>query len=83
MAAGKPIIGMIDGSAREVIEGSCCGLCVGSGDVKGLAAAMRSFVEQPARYQDCGQRGRDFFRENFSFQIFMEKLEQELMDTVR
>ena len=77
MAAGKPIIGMIDGSAKEVIEASGCGLCVPAGDVDGLASAMRDFIENPKKYNDCGQKGRDWFCKQFRKQIFMERLERE------
>lgn len=79
MAAGKPIIGMIDGSARTVIEESGCGICVGADDVNGLAAAMRDFVENPRAYAECGQRGRAYYQSNFSKATFIERLEQELM----
>lgn len=78
MAAGKAVIGMIDGSAKEVIEASGCGLCVRAGDTEGLAAAIRSFVEEPERYRDCGENARRYFREHFSKRNFMARLENEL-----
>lgn len=77
MAAGKPIIGMIDGSAKDVIEDSCCGLCVAAGDVEGLALALKRFILERDRFRDCGERGRKYFVENFSKQKFMKKLEEE------
>lgn len=78
MAAGKPIIGMIDGSAKDVIEESGCGLCVAAGDVNGLADAMRQFIEQPDKFRDCGQNGREYFVRNFRKEIFMQTLEHEI-----
>lgn len=78
MAAGKPIIGMIDGSAQEVIDESRCGVCVPSGDIEGLATAMKSFIQQPEKYKDCGENGREYFKKNFAKAIFMERLEAEL-----
>lgn len=81
MAAGKPIIGMIDGAAKAVIDESRCGICVPSDDVEGLANAMRSFVETPDRYSHCGESGRLFFKQNFRKAIFMEKLEN-LIDEI-
>lgn len=78
MAAGKAVIGMIDGSAKEVIEESGCGLCVRAGDTAGLAAAIRSFVEEPERYRDCGENARRYFRQHFTKRNFMMRLENEL-----
>ena len=78
MAAGKPIIGMIDGSARDVIDESKCGICVSAGDVSGLADAMKSFITEKDRYSDCGQNGRRYFIENFRKMSFMEKFEKEI-----
>lgn len=78
MAAAKPIIGMIDGSASQVIKESGCGICVPAGDIAGLAAAMRSFVLNRERYADCGQNGRDYFIRHFRKKVFMEKLYEEI-----
>lgn len=78
MAAGKPIIGMIDGSARRVIEESDCGICVRAGDANGLADVMLDFILYPEKYRDCGENGRRYFMENFRKAIFMSRLEDEL-----
>ena len=78
MAAGKPIIGMIDGSARQVIEESGCGVCARAGDANGLADAMLDFIMYPEKYKDCGENGRRYFRENFRMSTFMDRLEKEL-----
>lgn len=75
MAAGKPIIGMIDGSAKDVIEDSNCGICVAAGDIKGLADAMKSFILEKQKYECCGENGREYFKENFSKAILMKKIE--------
>lgn len=83
MAAGKPIIGMIDGSAKDVIEESKCGICVSAGDVSGLANAMKSFITEKEKYSSCGQNGRQYFIDNFSKKKFMEKLEKEFERLVK
>ncbi len=77
MAAGKPIIGMIDGSAKDVIEESGCGLCVKAGDVEGFANAMKRFITAREDFRECGQKARLYFTENFSKEKFMKKLEEE------
>jgi glycosyltransferase involved in cell wall biosynthesis len=78
MAAGKPIIGMIDGSAKDVIDESECGICVKAGDVDALAEAMKDFIENRDKYKGCGEKARDYFKSNFRKSIFMGKLESEL-----
>ena len=78
MAAGKPIIGMIDGSTKDVIDESGCGICVKAGDVDALANAMKEFIENRDKYKDCGERARDYFKSNFRKKAFMNKLESEL-----
>ena len=83
MAAGKPIIGMIDGSAKDVIEESQCGFCVPANDIEGLAECMRKFAENREKYKSCGERGREYFKDHFRKAIFMEKLENILEDVGR
>lgn len=78
MAAGKPVLGMIDGSAREVIEKSGCGMCVSADDVAGFADVMRTFILNPEKFQACGEKGRQYFRENFGKAVCMRKLEEEI-----
>ncbi len=78
MAAGKPIIGMIDGSAKDVIDESGCGICVHADDIDGLADGMKSFIEDKGKYKDCGKKGRQYFIDNFSKEKFMQNLEREI-----
>ncbi len=78
MAAGKPVIGMINGSARKVIEESGCGACVAAGDAEGLAALMFDFICSPEKYAGCGAAGRKYFREHFRKETFMRGLENEI-----
>lgn len=78
MAAGKPIIGMIDGTAKDVIEESGCGICVHAGDVNGLAEIMKDFVINNWNYRDCGNNAREYFKCNFRRDIVLNKLETEI-----
>ncbi len=73
MAAGKPIIGAIEGAAKKIINESGCGVCVGAGDSEGLSQAMKHFIEFPNMYNKCGGNGRDYFRRYFTKETFMEK----------
>lgn len=83
MAAGKPIIGMISGSAQEVISESKCGLCVESGDIKGFANIMRDFIVNHKQYESCGENGRTYFVKNFKKDIFMNRLESKFREMDR
>lgn len=74
MAAGRPVIGAINGSAQEVIRDSKCGICVNASDSKELAKAMGDFIENQYKYINCGDNGRKYFMENFTKKIYMEKL---------
>ena len=76
MAAGKPVLAAIDGGARMVIEGSCCGKAVPAGDAEGLAALMVEFCENPAAFEECGECGREFFRRNFTRERYVGAIEQ-------
>jgi len=75
MAAGRPVIGAINGAAQEVIRESECGSCVNAGDSKALAEVMKDFIENPEKYQNYGENGRKYFVDNFTKKIYMEKLE--------
>lgn len=78
MTTGKPVLGAINGAAREVIEESGCGRCVPAGDASGLANLMKDFMEHQERYALGGEKGRDFFKRNFTLDIFIDNLEKEL-----
>jgi glycosyltransferase involved in cell wall biosynthesis len=75
MAAGKPVVGAINGAAQEVIRESKCGICVNASDSKALANAMRDFIENPIEYKDCGQNASHYFKQNFTKEIFTKELE--------
>ena len=83
MSAGKPIIGMIDGSAKDVIEESGCGICVPADDIEGFAEALKCFVIDNDKFKECGKKGRTYFKNNFSKARFMKKLEFELERLVK
>lgn len=75
MAAGKPVLAAIDGSAAEVIAESGCGASVSGADSAGLAALMADFIDDRKKYEECGERGRAYFRENFTRSRFIDELE--------
>lgn len=82
MAAGKPVIAAIDGSAAEVISESGCGASVPATDGEGLARLMADFIDNRGRYAGCGERGRAYFRENFMRGRYMDEIEALLAETL-
>lgn len=79
MAAGKPILAAISGSAAEVIHESGCGKAVPAGDSPGLAALMNDFIDNRATYAGCGEAGRAYFRNNFTKDRYMDEIESLLV----
>lgn len=74
MTTGKPIFGAMDGSGAEIIKESECGDCTPAEDSAGLARIMQSYIENPPKYAHCGEKAKDFFRENFTKDKYMESL---------
>ena len=81
MAAGKPILAAISGSAAEVIRESGCGKAVSAGDSAGLAALMGDFIDNRVAYAGCGEAGRAYFRANFTKNRYMDEIESLLVAT--
>lgn len=82
MTTGKPILGAINGAANEVIKEAECGTCVCAGDYKGLADLMKSYIESPEKYKDCGFNARRYFEKHFTFEHYMIGLEKELQTLI-
>ena len=78
MAAGKPILGMIDGDTAKIVTEAECGKCVPAGDIDGFSALLEDFVAHPVQYRRCGENGRNYFKQHFRQSVFMERLEDEL-----
>lgn len=79
MAAGKPVLAAIDGGARTVIVESGCGKAVSAKDAKGLAALMGEFCRDHGAFEACGERGREYFRRNFTRKQHVNAIENLLV----
>ena len=78
MAAGKPIIGAINGEAQRVIEESMCGMCANAEDFEGLADCARKYFE--AHDINMSENSRGYCSKYFSKELFVRKLEEILTD---
>lgn len=62
MASGKPVLAMIDGDARQLIEDSGCGLACNAGDAEAFALSVMKMKEMPEdELRAYGKRGRSYF----------------------
>ncbi len=78
MAAGKPIIGAINGETQRVISESKCGLCCSAEDAQGLADCVREYVETENMYTSINSY--QYCLQHFSKQLFIKRLEEALAD---
>ena len=77
MAAGKPILGAIDGEASSVIRDAECGFCCGAEDAEGLAECVREFVRHN-NIAEFSKNAITYYAQHFSKEIFIDHLEQAL-----
>lgn len=73
MAAGKPIIGAIDGEASIVITDAACGVCGPTEDAEKMAENVRAFMKMDREL--LGRNAREYYDEHFKKQMFINKLE--------
>jgi glycosyltransferase involved in cell wall biosynthesis len=79
MAAGKPVIGAINGETKCVIEKSGCGLCCAAEDYIGMANLILQFCNSDEKEQMASNAKKLYF-ENYSKEGFMTELENELIN---
>lgn len=77
MAAGKPIIGAIDGEASLIINDAKCGFCGRAGDAELLAENIKKFISCGEKEQ-MGINARKYYEKHFTQTMFLKKLEKEL-----
>lgn len=79
MAAGKPILLVIDGVIREVVEEARAGIFVTPGDPYALAEAIQGLEHDPQECRAMGIRGRSYVESNFN----REDLAMQLLELCR
>lgn len=79
MAAGKTIIGAINGETQKIVGEAKCGFIVGAEDVNGLEEVVREFAVMKDR-DELGSNGRKYYEENFSRDRFIDELEKSLRE---
>lgn len=80
LAAGKPILAMLDGEGAYLVESSGAGIACGSGDSAGLASATLALSElSNSEREKMGQRGLLVSTRDFNRNKLVEILEEHLM----
>lgn len=75
LAAGRPIVGMLDGEGARVLQDSGGGLRCPAGDSEGLASIVRRmYAMQPAERASMGAAGRAYALSNFDKDALIDQL---------
>ena len=80
MAAGKPVIAAASGETKRVIEAADCGVCCGIEDAEGLAHICAQFTDQATASHQMGAAARDYYREHFTKERFLDDVERLLKE---
>ena len=78
MTTGKPIFGAINGAANQIIKEVGCGGVVNAEDYQGLSKLMLDYIKNPRKYDTCGIKSKDYFRNNFTLKKHVDTLEARL-----
>jgi glycosyltransferase involved in cell wall biosynthesis len=81
LAAGKPVLGSLDGEGARVIEQSGAGWASGAGDAAGLARNIRRMRSLSAgELGALGERGREYYLRHFDRETCLNGLERILVE---
>ena len=81
LAAGRPVIGAIDGETARVIEDAGCGFCGPAEDAAALAENIHRFLSLRSP-QELGRRAAVYYASHFSKAGFFEGLDAALKEFV-
>lgn len=80
MAAGKPIVAMMNGEGPRIIRSASCGLSVPAGDYDSLAVALSEMSNMSAdKLAEMGNNAKDYCQSHFSYDSCMNKLINEIL----
>ena len=78
MAAGKPIIGAINGETRDVIKAAACGYCCEAENARALADLIVQFCRNSEK-QQLATNSYDYYCKHYSKERFLAVLEEALI----
>lgn len=80
LAAGIPVIAMLDGEGAELLTEAGAGLACAAGDHAGLARAVLNLATMDAGARDAmGRRGRALYARDFERQVLLNRAEAWLL----
>jgi colanic acid biosynthesis glycosyl transferase WcaI len=83
MAAGVPIIAMLDGEGSSLIQRAHCGLCCPAGASESLADRLLEFSKLSGEVRhEMGLNGRRVYHAEFDRAMLINKLEARLLELV-
>ena len=80
LAAGKPVVGPINGETPRIIAEAYCGMCSPAEDPEALAQVMRQIAADPERLKIYGENARQYYQNHFSKEIFTTTLTEILRE---
>ena len=79
MASGKPILSMIDGEGKRIVEESGCGLTASAEDYSALANnVLEMYRMTKENLQEMGKRGLRYYKENFAKEMVINRIASSL-----
>jgi glycosyltransferase involved in cell wall biosynthesis len=76
MAAGKPILGFLDGAAANLIKEAQCGYVASSDDIEGMVSLIKNIIlPNIDELSSLGINGKNYYYKNFNKKNCIDKLE--------
>ena len=76
MAAAKPVLLLIDGVIRQVVEAADCGTFISPDDPQALAEQIKIMHNDSVNTKQMGKNGRNYVEKHFNRAILAEKMEK-------
>jgi colanic acid biosynthesis glycosyl transferase WcaI len=84
LALGRPILMAVDGDAAKLIEKAGAGLSCEPENPESIASAVIKFASMSSvRLAEVGEKGKEFYDREMSFQIAVDKFEKLFQDCSR
>lgn len=84
LAAGKPVLAMLNGEGADVLKASRAGIATPAGDGKALARAVLEMIAMPKEDRDAmGANGAAYYRKEFERSALLSRLEKCFYSTLR
>lgn len=81
MASGKPIVSMLNGEGKKLIEEAKCGLTASSGDYKKLAEnVVKLYHSDKAKLKEMGNRGFEYYLTHFDKKKVVDSIVQAMQN---